>query len=266
MNKYNITIGADPELFVESKSGEVVSGIGLIPGSKEEPHPISDKGHAIQTDNIAWEFNIPPCTTEDEFVEAIQYCLQFLDIIAKSNDLVISNKASALVDKKHLTHPKAKKFGCDPDFDVYYRNINKPPSSRTNYRSCGGHVAVGYPNISQETSEKIVKMFDIFLTLPSLLMDPDDKRRDLYGKAGCFRFQSFGVEMRALSNFWIHSEETIRWVFRNTVQAVNLVLDGKSDDLLEKYSWKVKEIIDSNNRVEAKKLLKEIAKLKEVCI
>ena len=59
----NITIGADPELFIiDSKTGKVVSSIGLIPGVKGEPYVGEDmpNGFGLETDNILAEFNIPP--------------------------------------------------------------------------------------------------------------------------------------------------------------------------------------------------------------
>lgn len=130
-----------------------------------------------------------------------------------------------------------------------------------------GHVHIGYPNANQETSEKVIKAFDIFVALPSLLIDKDDRRRELYGKAGAFRFKEpWGCEARVLSNFWIHSEELIRWVYRQTIKAVECVLNGKADELFEKYSDKVVEAINTNNKELAKELIQEIFKEEVVLV
>jgi len=121
-----------------------------------------------------------------------------------------------------------------------------------------GHVAIGYkhhPSYSQETTEKIVKAFDIFVTLPALFKDNDTRRRELYGKPGSFRFKDFGVECRALSNFWIHNEENRNWVFNQTLKAVNCVLDGEADQLIKDWSEKTKDAITNNNLVLAEEII-----------
>lgn len=261
-NKYNITIGSDPEIFIEHAiTGETISAIDMIPGSKHEPHPITNKGHFIQTDNIAFEFNIPPCNNENEFVNNITFVKDYLDVIAKTNGANLSTKASDEIAAIYLLHPQAQEFGCEPDLNPYLQEENPRPSSDTNLRCVGGHIHIGYPNANQETSENIVKAFDIFVTLPALLIDMDDRRRELYGKAGAFRFKEpWGVECRALSNFWIHSEEKMRWVYKQTIKAVTAVLDNEVQELFDKYSEQVVIAINTNNKDLAKSLLSQIFK------
>lgn len=266
MNKHNITLGSDPEIFIE-KNGKIVSAIDMIPGSKHEPHPISDEGHFIQTDNIAFEFNIPPCKNEDEFVHHINYVKDYLEAIAIGNGCKLSTKSSDVIDESELQHPQAKEFGCEPDLNPYTMSINEKPDVTTNLRCVGGHVHIGYPNWKEETCENIVKAFDIFVTLPALLIDTDERRRELYGKAGAFRFKEpWGVECRALSNFWIHKDETIRWVWRQTIKAVNSVLDGEAEALINNYSENVVKAINNNDKQLAKQLLSEIFKEEEILI
>ena len=82
----NITIGADPELFIfDTVNKSVVSSIGIIPGEKGNPwvDPAWKPGFGLEIDNVLAEFNIPPCTTKQEFVESISfmkdYIRQFVD-------------------------------------------------------------------------------------------------------------------------------------------------------------------------------------------
>jgi len=136
MSKYNITIGSDPEIFVE-ENGQVISAIDLVPGSKDFPHPIDEDGHFIQTDNIALEYNIPPCNTEDEFVYHINYVKDYLEAIVTAHGFNLSTKASAEVNPIYLMHPQAQQLGCMPDLNPYTRDFNETPSSDTNLRVVG---------------------------------------------------------------------------------------------------------------------------------
>lgn len=259
MKKHKIKLGSDPEIFIE-QNGEIVSAVGMIPGTKDEPHPITDKGHFIQTDNIAFEFNIPPCETADEYVENINFVKEHLEVLAKANNCTLSLLASSEINSIHLQTEQAQTFGCEPDLNVYLEDLNPKPDSNTNLRCVGAHVHIGYENPDFEVSERIVKMFDIFVTLPSLLKDNDERRRELYGKAGSFRVKDFGVECRALSNFWIHSDKLIKWVFNQTIKAVETVLNNEDESFIRKFSERVQEAIDSNNKEVTKLLLLEIEK------
>ena len=143
MRTNNITIGADPELFIiNEKTKKVVSSIGLIPGEKGNPYVAADmpSGFGLETDNIVAEFNIPPVNDRVSFINNIEYMKAYIDKFVKNinPDLGILCAASKTVDASQLRSPQAKLFGCDVDYNAYTEEANpKPEGNRTNLRSCG---------------------------------------------------------------------------------------------------------------------------------
>lgn len=99
--------------------------------------------------------------------------------------------------------------------------------------------------------------------LKSLSLDNDTRRKEMYGKAGCFRFTNFGVEYRVLSNFWIATDELLTWAFNSTLEAIELVNSGRIEELSAKYKDKIVEAINTNNKYLANELL-EIINEKEL--
>lgn len=117
---------------------------------------------------------------------------------------------------------------CDVDFNVYTEDANpKPKGNRTNLRSAGLHIHCGYDNNNIDTSLELVKYLDLYLGVPSVLKDPDTKRRSLYGKAGCFRLTSYGVEYRVLSSAMMKDVESIQFVWRQIEKAINAYNSGE---------------------------------------
>ncbi|GAF96989.1 unnamed protein product, partial [marine sediment metagenome] len=112
---------------------------------------------------------------------------------------------------------EARRFACDPDFDPYDISINvmAPDASEGTLRSCGGHIHLGNEKVGDDFDMQleVVKTMDIFLGMPSLLLDKDptsQRRRELYGKAGAHRPKPYGVEYRALGNFWLSHPKLTR--------------------------------------------------------
>ena len=257
MKVKNIKIGCDPELFLE-KNGIIISAEGKIGGTKTDPNPISDKGHAIQEDNVMIEFNIPASSTKKEFRDNINFVKSHLETLAALQGCVLNYSASAELNPDFLQTDQALEFGCEPDYNVYQRLPNLPPDSSTNLRTCGGHIHIGYENPDQEISENLVKAMDITLGLKSILLDKDDRRKEMYGKAGAFRFKEYGIEYRTLSNFWIKNNELIDWAYNATLKAIELVNSGKMKKINKKFSKRIEDCINSNNKELAELLIEEI--------
>lgn len=222
----NVTIGADPELFIiNEKTKKVVSSVGKIPGEKGNPYVAEDmpSGFGLETDNILAEFNIPPAKSCEAFVNNIEYMKQYIDKFVKNinQDYGILCAASKTVDKNQLQSPQAQLFGCDVDYNAYTEAPNpKPEGTKTNLRSAGFHIHIGYSNPNIDTSILLVKYLDMYLGVPSVIYDKDKRRRSLYGKAGCFRLTSYGVEYRVLSSAMMKDVNTLQFVWAQLQKAI----------------------------------------------
>ena len=228
-----VRIGSDPETFLRDAAGKYISSVGLIGGSKDEPMPIGN-GCSVQEDNVTVEFNTPPTNDPQEFVNAINYNLDWISNRAAELGLSVVFDPSAVFERDQLTTAGALTFGCDPDFNAWdFGSANPRPKSRNKaLRSAGGHIHIEAPELDKL---ELTKAMDLFVGVPMLEFDTDSRRRELYGKAGAFRPKSYGIEYRTASNAWLQSDDTKRWAFDQTQKAVEFVRSGKQipDDLGE---------------------------------
>lgn len=221
-----VTIGCDPELFLKSKeTGEYVPSFFVMEGDKDKPTDITKDGHNIQCDNVMVEYGIPPCKNEDEFVKHNLFVQKYIkEKVADPNNLTMVIFPSARFEEQNLLDERARIFGCDPDFNAYTGGTpNTVGNTNTTWRCSGGHIHIGYENHNYTTNLAIVKAMDLFLSVPLILMEPENKRKEMYGKAGAFRHQKHGVEYRVTSNFIYSSEELMRWAYNQTIKAINFV-------------------------------------------
>lgn len=261
--KPSFSLGCDPELFLATNVGRLRASCGLIGGTKQAPQPLEDlgPGFAIQEDNVAVEFNIPPATSKREFVTSVSKAMKFIgDGIHTGLGLVIIPSSAESFPDDELTHPAAKEFGCDPDYNAWTGSVNpKPRAQDPNLRSCGGHVHVGYDK--RIAPSYLIRCMDLFLGVPSVLMDKGELRKQLYGKAGAYRDKEYGVEYRTLSNFWVFSPKLEAWVWESTEKAF-----AAADEQFPvgDYKDRILDAINNNNKDAASSLVHEL-KL-EVCI
>lgn len=218
-----ITVGHDGEVFLrDSITREFVSAVGRIGGDKKNPLPIPHlpPGFALQEDNVAVEFNIPPATQENEFVANCQIALTEVRRRAREMGLEVAVEPSAVFPEDQLQTEQAQRAGCDPDLDAWSGRENRPPELYGKLlRSSGGHVHIG--NVSHLPPFMLARACDLFLSVPLAGLDTDMARRELYGKMGAFRITEYGMEYRTLSNYWLRSPNLMGYVFRGTIRAVN---------------------------------------------
>ncbi len=237
------TIGTDPEFFVVDKeTGELKSAIPLIDGTKYEPKKMPG-GSMIQRDNVALEFATPPAVNGQDFVSKIREAFQ--DVMKElPAGYDIAPIPSANFSPEQLDHVEAQMFGCDPDFDVWTMTQNTAPYAPDHtFRSCGAHIHVGYTEGSGnefllEFGGKFatVKTMDLVHGIISTVLDSSPEaiaRKKLYGKAGCHRITSYGIEYRVLSNFWLKSPQLVMLMDSLTVDVLNLVRTNKHEEMIE---------------------------------
>jgi len=252
----NITVGCDPELFILNKQNKLVASCGLIGGTKEAPRFITDRGHMVQEDNVSVEFGIPPAHSVEEFIHDICFVINYLEEFLGERDLILSCTASAVFPKEQLLDRRALVFGCEPDFNAWTAKVNPRPRAKNKaLRSCGGHVHVGFDSPNMETVERLMQTLDLFLGVPSVLYDEDTARRELYGKAGSFRYKPYGGEYRTLSNWWVAKPEYMGYVYDQVQDAVSFLNSGNT--IKEDSFDQIKEAINMSNKQLASDLIQQ---------
>ena len=278
-----ISLGMDPEAMVLSPDGKLKSAIGIVPGSKEEKC-ILKNGHAAYYDNVLAEFNLAPGRSKEEVVANLRDCLTQYSELVKPNRLIL--QASATYPKGECEHKDAKLFGCSIEMCAYEICVLSPPECKTTFRSAGGHVHIGYDggvdcpqeDRTQEEWEEalfqiawqriwVVRMCDLFLGIPSLLLDKDPSsaaRRKLYGGAGTHRgCPGYGVEYRALSNFWLSRPSLVELIYDLATLAVKVTIE----DRIHEKIWEeeiepdlMRATINTANAAQVGKFMKTIKK------
>lgn len=262
MSTYIETIGSDPEFAaINTETGEFTSIIGLFGGTKEEPLSIGE-GCFRQEDNVNAEFCIPPVTTKEDWLKHLNHCVTVGNSLLPEN-LELIAVSSARFDESQLRGPGAKEFGCNESFSAYTHSVVKvPPANKVgNLRTCGFHVHTGFQTeVVQEISdiETFIKIMDLYLGVPSIILDLDQERRNIYGAAGDYRYRLIGddivvIEYRSLGGNLLGSELTRGWVYDNTRKAIEVFKSGKYQDILD-VSNSFKTCIETQNVGMAKEL------------
>lgn len=248
INGRDFKIGADPEFFVK-RFGKLTSAYGLVPGSKENPFKV--KNGAVQVDGMALEFNIDPAENFDQFEGNMSSVLKAITDMVPGYEIFIEPVADFGAEYIEAQPKEAKELGCSPDFNAYTKLANPRPDANTPFRTASGHVHVGWTSgvdINNEghleACRALTKSLDVWLGLPSLLWDNDDRRRSLYGAAGAFRPKPYGMEYRVLSNKWIENPLYRKVVYYNTIEAIKKTFENPDYGDQDLFGMKAKDIIE----------------------
>lgn len=255
MTKSQFTIGCDPEVFIGKRGDNglirPISAVGRSTGTKENPEIV--RYGAVQVDGLALEINTNPAPMDDfaMFNTAITKVIQNLEDRLKTDESLMYVPAVRFSDDIMDAAPaSAKELGCEPDFNAWNGGQPNPrPDASTNLRTGAGHIHIGWgKDIPFDHPDHIeiccafVKTLDLYAGLASVLIDPSDTRRQLYGRAGAFRPKSYGVEYRVPSNVWL-ATETNR---RNMWTAVNMAVNAQVSGRMSYEQWKVNRVPEYN--------------------
>jgi hypothetical protein len=216
-----LLVGSDPEFICKDANENFVSVIPYISGTKQEP--LKTQHGAIQHDNVLAEINTLPSRTASTFSRNVAATKEDLAVHLNRYGAKITRDASAYYPPDQLASEEAMEFGCDRDYDAFDPSNPCTVPRKTvdpSFRTAGGHVHIGHP-IAKQYPEIVVLACDLYLGLPSVLLDSNIERRSLYGQASRFRRKNYGVEYRTLSNFWVFSDVLRNWVFNTVQQVVN---------------------------------------------
>lgn len=243
----NWTIGSDFELFVYNQTlNKVVNAKPFVKGSKANPYNF-DKSNPFwctSLDNISMEGNIPPCVTSEDFSNSINKVINYMNSLLPK-DYKTVHDCAVYVDKKELRTKEARTLGCESTLNAYTLDENpRPDGFKTNLRTCCTHIHIKYDDMNIITSCNLIKTMDLFLGIPSLIIEPMNERRKLYGTAGEFRFGRT-TEYRVLSSYFSQTDELRKWIFDNTVKSIEFINSGNR--ISEEETQIIQKAITENN-------------------
>lgn len=266
MSIKGLLLASDPEIFVRDSKGNISSVSGKLGCDKWNKLTVSNDIR-IQEDNVLVEFDINPHDSFSKFNDNLIRGIGACENIIGEHGLVIAPNVSS-----HIFTPGELAsfgegvlvFGCEPDYNALTGARNpKPQAADPGLRTSGGHVHFGFSQIIadgnfMEAQKVMGVMCDYFMGLPSLLLDKDDRRRELYGKAGSVRFKDYGIEYRTLSNFWLFDGANRKWVWDQGLHAFSATESGEWRELAAMLDPnEVQRVINENDKAMAEALVKK---------
>lgn len=253
----NVLIGSDPEYIVRDLgTNEPKSVVGKLGGSKYDPIYI-DKHMSYQEDNVNVEFTVTPTTDPKEMLREIHFLKDYCNNLLSKKGLVIDmDTVSAEYSDEELNSDVAKTFGCSSSDDCWVLLTRESPDNTLNIRCAGGHFHISYDNPDYQTSMMLARAFDLYLGIPSLLLDKDTNRRKLYGLAGDVRLTGYGFEYRTLSNHITQEQEYLEYYFFQIFNAIEAVNNGLRLNDLEQAN-QICNAINTYNTQQAQYLMEQ---------
>lgn len=274
------SLGGDPEFFIANKRGKVLNADAFLPG-KEDPvlvHVVhGDEPSRVFFDGIQAEMAPTHNICREYFTYNIKACWE--EVLRRiPNDHKIVLKPAVKIQKSVIegADPEARRFGCAPDFNAYTLTTNTPEmdASRHPFRYAGGHLHFGAVRainfgendpifkmaLTEEGHIKLIKFFDLMVTIPTLLLDNgpgSTKRRSKYGHAGCFRPTPYGIEYRTPSCWWLGSPMLVSLIYglgRMAWTIMGRSMDEKFREVIKTDEETIRGAIDESDVKTVKKI------------
>jgi hypothetical protein len=228
---------------------------------------LNPKEFGLQEDNVMLEFNIPPAPRADMFEGYMSMARNELGSLVHTiseGALEVAPVPFAAFPQDELVHPRARLFGCSPDFDAHANGQPLDPipmeslvrEDGREWRFAGGHVHLGYNNKNDIPPFVVAAFADVIIGLDSLSWDKQGERRKFYGTAGRYRPTPYGIEYRVLSNRWVYDYcyEVGRGAERIGSLLANVPLTIVQDLYIQTSWGDVKAAINEENRTLAQQL------------
>lgn len=256
------TAGADPELMIaNAETGRIESSLDIFPDKGKLKKFDFGEGYSAYPDNVLIEGTLPPARSKEEFVHNYRSLFQKTDSLFDGK-FKLKVKAFHVFKPTQLTHEEATLVGCSSEYCAWQLTEHKAELLDCG-RSGGGHIHIGHEVLLDAWKQvEAIKLMDIFVGLPMSVIDCDptsQSRKKLYGKMGRLRPTAYGVEYRTLSNFWIHSPETVRLVYDLTNHVIDVMVDDKAENYIAQTSEaELRRALDDGDTKLAQQVIKRI--------
>jgi hypothetical protein len=192
-------------------------------------------------DNVNCEFTIPPVKNKEDFLKYSAYCKKWANNYLENYGLKLKAYSSYSFTDEDLDNETAQRFGCEPSFDAFRKGrqarVGEPENQ--NLRSAGFHLHCGFnsENFSTEDLFNYIYCCDLFLGIPSVILDRDTERRGLYGSPSNYRFKRIGnliiIEYRSLGGNLLADDELIGYCYDQLIAAINFFNESNFESLWE---------------------------------
>ena len=222
--QHKITIGGDPEFFLQDHNNCFISPHKFVPGTKHDPTPSSAMPEGFyHVDGLAVELNIPPASYSLDFLMSFKILIKEMSKLAQAHGATIVGDDILNFEQLNVPFESlpgwVRELGCDPDFDAYDDVPNEVVDPNT-FRCAGGHFHVGWREPEEidfdhyELCRQVAMKLDSTVGIYTRSLQLEDERKLLYGKAGAFRPKPYGIEYRTPGNLVWLGDRTLSVAFR----------------------------------------------------